>query len=56
MYATPILLITFNRADHVRNALTEIRKVLPSELYIAQDGPRTDRPDDKAKIQAVRDG
>ena len=25
------------------------------ELYIAQDGPRTDRPDDKAKIQAVRD-
>ena len=55
MYKTPILLITFNRADHVRNALTEIRKVQPSELYIAQDGPRTDRPDDKAKIQAVRD-
>lgn len=52
---TPILLITFNRADHVRNALTEIRKVQPSELYIAQDGPRTDRPDDKTKIQAVRD-
>lgn len=55
MYTTPILLITFNRADHVRNALTEIRKVQPSELYIAQDGPRIDRPDDTTKIQTVRD-
>ena len=55
MFTTPILLITFNRADHVRAALTEIRKVQPSELYIAQDGPRIDRPDDKTKIQTVRD-
>lgn len=54
-YKTPILLITFNRADHVRNALAEIRKVQPSELYIAQDGPRADRPDDIPKIQTVRD-
>ena len=55
MFKTPILLITFNRADHARAALTEIRKVQPSELYIAQDGPRMDRPDDMPKIQAVRD-
>jgi len=55
MYTPPILLITFIRPDHVRNALTEIRKVQPSELYIAQDGPRADRPDDIPKIQAVRD-
>lgn len=55
MYKTPILLITFNRADHVRKALTEIRKVQPSELYIAQDGPRADRLDDRKKIQIVRD-
>ena len=55
MYTTPILLITFIRPDHVRDAMTEIRKEQPSELYIAQDGPRADRPDDKAKIQAVRD-
>ena len=55
MYSTPILLITFIRPDHVRDALTEIRKVQPTELYIAQDGPRADRPDDIPKIQAVRD-
>lgn len=54
-HTTPILLITFIRPDHVREALTEIRKVQPSEIYIAQDGPRADRPDDMAKIQAVRD-
>lgn len=52
---TPILVITFNRADHVRNVLTEIRKVQPTELYITQDGPRAGRRDDEPKIQAVRD-
>ena len=55
MYTTPILVITFNRADHVRRVLMEVRKVRPAELYIAQDGPRVDRPDDAPKIQAVRD-
>ncbi len=55
MFKTPILLITFIRPDHVRNALTEMRKIRPSELFIAQDGPRVDRPDDRPKIQAVRD-
>ena len=55
IYETPILVITFNRPDHVRNVLTEIRKVQPSELYIAQDGPRANRPDDLLKVQAVRD-
>lgn len=55
MFTTPILLITFNRADHVRQVLAEVRKIQPSELYIAQDGPRIDRPDDTTKIQTVRD-
>lgn len=54
MIHTPILLITFNRADHVKKVLTEIRKQQPARLYVAQDGPRADRVDDKDKIQAVR--
>lgn len=53
-YTVPILLITFNRPDHVRKALTEIRKQRPSSLYIAQDGPRMHVPDDMAKIMEVR--
>lgn len=55
MLNTPILLICFNRADHVRRLLSSIREVQPTELYIAQDGPRTDRPDDPSKILAVRE-
>lgn len=54
-YNTPILLITFNRTDHVRRLLEEVRKIQPKYIYIAQDGPRVDRPDDAPKIQAVRD-
>lgn len=50
----PILLITFNRPDHVRSALTEIRKQKPKELFISQDGPRKGNDFDIAKIQEVR--
>lgn len=52
---TPILIITFNRPEHVRRVLTEVRKQQPTHLFIAQDGPRVDKLDDEAKIQAVRD-
>lgn len=66
---TPILLITFNRPDHVRRVLGEIRLQQPKQLFIAQDGPRdwqegfekyildngrVVRADDYEKIKAVR--
>ena len=35
-----ILLITFNRPDHVRKVLDEIRKQKPAQLFVCQDGPR----------------
>lgn len=54
MFNTPILLITFNRPDHARRVLSEIRKQQPSELYICQDGPREGNTDDLAKVQEVR--
>lgn len=52
---TPILLITFNRPDHVRRVLTEIRKQKPMELYVCQDGAREGNENDKKKVQEVRD-
>lgn len=52
---TPILLITFNRPDHVRRVLTEIRKQKPTELYVCQDGAREGNENDKIKCQEVRD-
>lgn len=50
---TPILLITFNRPNHVRSVLTEICKQLPQQLFVFQDGPRDGR-DDYDKILEVR--
>lgn len=39
---TPVLLISFNRPDHVRRVLEAIKVVLPNELYVFQDGPRNE--------------
>lgn len=55
MFITPILLITFNRPDHVRQVLAEILKQEPQELYICQDGAREGNDMDRIKCQEVRD-
>ena len=55
MFTTPILLITFNRPDHVRRVLTEILKVEPLSLYVCQDGAREGNENDCIKCQEVRD-
>ena len=55
MMKTPILLITFNRPDHTRRVLTEIRKQQPSQLYVCQDGARKGNENDRIKVQEVRD-
>lgn len=55
MYNTPILLITFNRPDHVRRTLTEILKQEPHDLYICQDGARDGNEKDRIKCEEVRD-
>ena len=55
MFTTPILLITFNRPDHIRQVLIEIRKQQPTHLYICQDGARIGNALDKERVQQVRD-
>lgn len=37
---TPVLLIIFNRPDHVAAAIEQLRTVRPVRLYVAGDGPR----------------
>lgn len=54
MYTIPILLITFNRPDHVRRVLTEILKQNPTSLYICQDGARENNNLDRINCQEVR--
>ena len=53
-FQTPVLLITFNRPEHTTRVLNVLREQKPSKLYIGQDGPRNEHPDDFAKLEAVR--
>jgi len=55
VFTIPILLITFNRPDHVRQVLTEIRKQQPAQLYVYQDGARVGNALDQQRVQQVRD-
>lgn len=55
MFTTPILLITFNRPDHVRQVLMEIRKQQPAQLFVCQDGAREGNALDQDHVQQVRD-
>ena len=51
---TPVLLITFNRPDHVRRVLSAIRDARPSSLYVFQDGAREGNAVDVVKCPEVR--
>ena len=55
MLNIPILLITFNRPDHVWQVLSEIRKQQPAQLFVCQDGAREGNENDRVKCQEVRD-
>ena len=54
MLTTPILLITFNRPDHVHQVMTEIRKQQPAQLFVCQDGAREGNILDTIRVQEVR--
>ena len=50
----PVLLIVFRRPSLTRKMLESIRNAKPPRLYIACDGPRSNRSDDEEKVRAVR--
>lgn len=53
MLKVPVLLITFNRPNHVRRVLEEIRKAKPNDLYVFRDGPRPGNTEDEQKCELV---
>jgi len=55
LFKTPILFLTFNRPDTTRIVFNEILKVRPAQLYIAQDGPRKNKPGETEKCRQVRE-
>lgn len=50
---TPVLFIAFNRPDTSYVAFQRIREVQPSKLYVAVDGPRDNKPEEKELCQQV---
>lgn len=54
MFATPVVLIAFNRPDVTRRNIEVLRRVKPATLYLVVDGPRADHPDDIPACDAVR--
>lgn len=53
-FTTPILFLIFNRPDKTRQVFEEIRKRRPTQLFVAGDGPRPNRPDDAELCQETR--
>ncbi len=51
----PILVIAFNRPDHLASVLERLRTVGASCIYLAIDGPRKDRPGEADRVQACRE-
>ena len=49
-----VLFLTFNRPAHTQRVLDRIREARPPRLYLHCDGPRADRPEDTARVEAVR--
>ena len=50
-----VLLLFFTRTQHTKFTFEQIRKARPSKLFLYQDGPRENRPDDIENIKECRD-
>lgn len=49
-----VLFIVFNRPEVTARVFAEIRRARPPRLYVAADGPRSDRPDDVENCRRTR--
>jgi hypothetical protein len=51
----PILLITYNRPDLVRLQIERLRRIKPEKLYVASDGPKSGKSNDKILVYESRE-
>lgn len=52
--STPLLLIAFNRPEHIKRAIEALRVQHPPLVYVFQDGPRRGNTSDKEYCALVR--
>ena len=50
----PILIMAFNRPDHLQVLINRLREVKPTKIYAAIDGPREARSDERNKVDACQ--
>ncbi len=51
----PVLVMAFNRPDHLAVLIQRLREVQPKQLYVAIDGARSTKPGEQEKVEACRD-
>lgn len=54
MNKVPILVLAFNRADHVTESLKAVREYKPERLYLECDGPRAHKHGELEAVEATR--
>lgn len=54
MTKVPILVLAFNRADHVTQAMNAIREYKPDKIYLECDGPRGYKQGEREAVEATR--
>jgi hypothetical protein len=55
MFSTPVLLVIFKRPRTIEKVMEVIRQLKPLHLFIAADGPRTDKPGEAAVCDQTRE-
>lgn len=53
-FDTAVLMLFFTREDTFAQVFEAVRRAKPKKLYLFQDGPRENRPDDMDKILRCR--
>ena len=54
LHKVPVLVLAFNRADHVAKAMNAIREYRPEKLYLECDGARADKIGEKESVELTR--
>ncbi len=53
-FGIPVALFFFNRPQKLAQVFAQVRKIQPSQLFLIQDGARSNRPEDSEKILECR--
>jgi hypothetical protein len=51
---TPLLILSYNRPNHLRLLIDTLRPLAPTSLFLATDGPNPNHPYDEDKVRANR--